>query len=94
MMFVSHADISTLVPLHPLAQAIASGATPKGPLPCERCPPDFRINPTTLAHEAFIRGLNTILVVSAIVLFVGAILAFLLVRQQDFVASGPAPEAG
>ena len=44
---------------------------------------------TAVAHAAFISGLNTILVVSAIVLFVGAILAFLLVRQQDFVASGP-----
>ena len=88
-MVLSHADIASQVPLHPLAQAIASGATPKGPLPCERCPPSFRINPATLAHQAFISGLNTILVVSAIVLFVGAILAFLLVRQQDFVASGP-----
>ena len=35
-----------------------------------------------------------ILVVSAIVVFVGAILAFLLVRQKDFVASGPEAAAG
>jgi hypothetical protein len=95
-MVLSHADIASQVPLRPLAQAIASGATPKGPLPCERCPQGFRINPTTLAHGAFISGLNTILVVSAIVLFAGAFLAFVLVRQQDFVASGPqvAAESG
>jgi EmrB/QacA subfamily drug resistance transporter len=46
------------------------------------------------AANAFIYGLNTIFVVAAIVLFAGAILALLLVRQKDFVASGPAPEAG
>jgi predicted MFS family arabinose efflux permease len=45
-------------------------------------------------HSAFISGLNTILLIAAFVLFAGAILAFLLVRQQDFVASGPAPEGG
>ena len=42
------------------------------------------------AHSAFINGLNSILLVAAIVLFVGAVLAFLLVREKDFVASGPA----
>jgi EmrB/QacA subfamily drug resistance transporter len=89
MTVVSHADISTQVPLHPITQAIASGATPEGQLPCERCPPSFRVNAATLAHQAFVTGMNTILVVSAIVVFVGAVFAFLLVRQQDFVASGP-----
>jgi EmrB/QacA subfamily drug resistance transporter len=51
---------------------------------------------TTAAHAAFISGLNTILLVSAIVLFVGAILAFVLVRQQDFVESSAeaAPASG
>ena len=34
--------------------------------------------------------MNSILLVAAIVLFVGAVLAFLLVREKDFVASGPA----
>jgi len=90
---LSHADIASSVPLRPLAQAIASGATPKS-LPYNSGPAGFRLNPTEVAHQAFISGLNTILVVSAIVLFMGAILAFLLVRQRDFVASAPAvPEA-
>jgi EmrB/QacA subfamily drug resistance transporter len=39
--------------------------------------------------QAFVNGLNEILLVGAIVLFVGAVLAFLLVRRDDFVASGP-----
>jgi predicted MFS family arabinose efflux permease len=38
----------------------------------------------------FTNGLNEILLVAAIVLFVGAVLALALVRAQDFVASGPA----
>jgi len=37
----------------------------------------------------FTNGLNEILLVAAIVLFVGAVLALALVRAQDFVASGP-----
>jgi EmrB/QacA subfamily drug resistance transporter len=64
---------------HRVIQAIASGQIPaSGPF-------------ATLARSAFISGLNSILLVAAIVLFVGALLAFLLVREKDFVASGPAP---
>jgi predicted MFS family arabinose efflux permease len=44
---------------------------------------------TAEGRAAFIHGLNGILFVAAFVLFAGAILAFLLVRRQDFVASGP-----
>ncbi|MGH3008717.1 MAG: MFS transporter [Gaiellaceae bacterium] len=44
-------------------------------------------------RAAFIYGMNSILFVAAFVLFAGAILAFLLVREKDFVASGPAVEA-
>ena len=46
------------------------------------------------AHAAFISGLNEILLVASFVLFGGAVLAFLLVRRQEFVASGPALEGG
>jgi hypothetical protein len=42
---------------------------------------------------AFITGLNAILEVGAVVAGVGAVLAFLLVRPKDFVASGPPPTA-
>jgi EmrB/QacA subfamily drug resistance transporter len=40
--------------------------------------------------QAFCNGLNEILLIAAIVVFVGAVLAFALVRASDFVASGPA----
>jgi EmrB/QacA subfamily drug resistance transporter len=61
-----------------IVQAIASGRIPQsGPR-------------ATLAGSAFIHGLNSILLIASFVLFAGAILAFLLVREKDFVASGPA----
>jgi EmrB/QacA subfamily drug resistance transporter len=74
---------------HAWAQSIASGTmTPPGrPL---SLPPDFILTPL----QAFINGLNSILFVSSFVLFAGAILAFVLVRRQDFVASGPAAGGG
>jgi predicted MFS family arabinose efflux permease len=48
---------------------------------------------TDLLTSAYISGLNRILLVAAIVAFVGGALAFVLVRQRDFVAaSGAVPE--
>jgi EmrB/QacA subfamily drug resistance transporter len=73
---------------HAWAQAIASGSmSPPGSRQPQ--PPDSILT----AHQAFIDGMNSILFVAAFVLFAGAILAFALVRRQDFVASGPAVEA-
>ncbi|MDP9285340.1 MAG: MFS transporter [Actinomycetota bacterium] len=43
------------------------------------------------ARTAFVSGLNAILEVSAVVAAIGAVLALLLVRPRDFVASGPQP---
>jgi hypothetical protein len=45
------------------------------------------------AEQAFVHGLNHILVYAAILAFVGAALATLLTRPQDFIAHGPAPAA-
>jgi EmrB/QacA subfamily drug resistance transporter len=42
--------------------------------------------------SAFVLGLSDILIVGAIVAFAGAVLAVVLVRPQDFVASAPAVE--
>ncbi|HEY2355492.1 MAG TPA: MFS transporter [Gaiellaceae bacterium] len=61
-----------------IVQAIASGQIPQSE--------PF----ATVAKAAFIHGMNSILLVAAFVLFAGAVLAFLLVREKDFVASGPA----
>jgi hypothetical protein len=73
--------------VHPFAQAIASGGG--GALPLHLA----GLRPDEIAHAAFISGLNGILFVAAIVLFAGAVLAFVLVRQRDFVASGQAVAA-
>jgi EmrB/QacA subfamily drug resistance transporter len=70
--------------VHPWAQSIASGSL---------LPPGNgtgHAGETLTGSSAFISGLNQIFLVAAFVLFAGAVLAFLLVRRQDFVASGPA----
>jgi predicted MFS family arabinose efflux permease len=46
------------------------------------------------SRAAFVHGLHDILLLGAAVAAAGAILAGALVRPQDFVASGPAAEAG
>jgi EmrB/QacA subfamily drug resistance transporter len=45
------------------------------------------------AEQAFVGGLNDILVYAAVLAFVGAVLATLLTRPQDFVAHAPQPAA-
>jgi hypothetical protein len=42
-----------------------------------------------VARSAFIAGLDRILLIGALVAFAGAVLALLLVRARDLVASGP-----
>ena len=49
---------------------------------------------TRLAEQSFVDGLNKILLVAAIVAFVGAILAAVLTRPGDFYAHGAQPAAG
>jgi EmrB/QacA subfamily drug resistance transporter len=89
----SHVAASGRVPsgqVHRFAQAISAGATQQA---LHAVPGQFRAQATTVAHTAFISGLNGILFVATFVLFAGAVLAFVLVREKDFVASGPAVEA-
>ncbi|HEU5477119.1 MAG TPA: MFS transporter [Gaiellaceae bacterium] len=92
----SHLSASGKVPdgqVHRFAQAVSAGATKQA---LQNVPAQARSQAATLAHSAFISGLNEILFVAAFVLFAGALLALALVRRQDFVASGPtvAAEAG
>ncbi|MDX6480505.1 MAG: hypothetical protein QOG85_1015 [Gaiellaceae bacterium] len=70
---------------HAWAQSIASGSL-------EIPGRELSQGPTGIptGQQAFVNGLNSILLVAAFVLFAGAVLAFLLVREKDFVASGPA----
>jgi len=83
----SHLAASGLPPqsVHRLAQAISSG----GSVPSS----GNRESAIRLAHSSFIAGLNEILFVAAFLLFAAAILAVVLVRRKDFVASGPAAAA-
>ena len=74
-----------LVPGAPdgLGEAVASGgsrAVAELPLP-----PAIHAKATHAADVAFVSGMNEILVIGAIICFVGAILGFLLVRSEDFV---------
>jgi EmrB/QacA subfamily drug resistance transporter len=57
------------------AKVVASGAVQQG---------------GEVARAAFVAGLNEILLVGAILAFAGAVLALLLIRSRDLVASGPA----
>jgi hypothetical protein len=66
---------------------VSSGGTQQA---LQAVPSSARAQAESLAHSAFISGLNEILLVAAFVLFAGAVLAFVLVRQRDFVASGEA----
>jgi hypothetical protein len=89
----SHIAASGKVPaadVHRFAQAVSSGAAKQA---VAAVPSSVRVQAMELANSAFISGLNEILLVASFVLFTGAVLAFLLVRRQDFVASGPAVAA-
>jgi EmrB/QacA subfamily drug resistance transporter len=76
-----------------LAQGIASGGGMKFDTDVARAFQNERgLNPSKphleeLSRQSFIHGLNSILFVAAFVLFTGAVLAFVLVRRRDFVAS-------
>jgi EmrB/QacA subfamily drug resistance transporter len=62
-----------------LVKAVAGGHFPQSP---------GRSNFPELARNAFIGGLNHILLVAAYVAFAGAVLGLALVRRRDFLASG------
>jgi EmrB/QacA subfamily drug resistance transporter len=74
-----------------LAQAVASGSAQRA---LQAVPPSLRQQAAQAAQEAFISGLNEILLVAAFVAFAGAVCGFALVRRRDFVASGPQAAGG
>jgi EmrB/QacA subfamily drug resistance transporter len=74
-----------------IAQAVSSGGAGRlgGAVP-----PQARATVGRVTTEAFVGAFNTLLLIGAIVAFVGAICAAVLVRQRDFVSSEyPAAEA-
>jgi EmrB/QacA subfamily drug resistance transporter len=66
-----------------LGEAVVSGGTRSA---AHAAPPGVRGAVTAAAQRAFIDGLNEILIVAAVVAFVGGVLAFALVRSRDFLA--------
>jgi EmrB/QacA subfamily drug resistance transporter len=84
--------LSDLVPQAPpaFADAVSSGATQQA---LENVPARFHDQAQAAANQAFINGLNDILLIGAIGAFVGGLLALALVRRRDFVAHGGAPAA-
>ncbi|HET9153704.1 MAG TPA: MFS transporter [Solirubrobacterales bacterium] len=77
--------LGELLPRAPagLGEAVASGgsrAVAELPLP-----PAIHAKATHAADVAFVSGMNEILLIGAMVCFVGAVLGFLLVRSEDFV---------
>ena len=71
-----------------LARAVASGNARQA---LRNLPPQVQTATLHAARSAFVGALNEIFLVAAGVAFVGALLAFALVRQRDFAVS-PAPE--
>ena len=57
-------------------------------------PPQFREQAAAAADQAFVTGLNEILLVGAAIAFVGGIAGWLLVRRRDLVAVPAARRAG
>jgi len=84
--FQSQVDskLSTLLPHAPpgLAEAVASGGSRAA---AGAAPPGQRPEIVHAAKVAFVSGLNDILLIGAIVAFLGAALGFALVRASDFV---------
>ena len=65
-----------------LAAAVTSGGAE---VAAQAAPPQAREALVEAARRAFVDGLDEILIVAAVVAFVGGILAFVLVRGRDFV---------
>jgi hypothetical protein len=76
--------------VHELARGIAGGGASQIK---QSVAPQFRGRFTEAANSAFCSGFNEILIVGAVVALVGAMLAFVLTRERDFVSHGAAAEA-
>jgi predicted MFS family arabinose efflux permease len=73
---------------------IATGIAALGAIFASKVDPRaFGPHPDLAARASFVSGLHDILLVGTVVVAVGAVLAALLVRPVDFVASGPRPDS-
>ncbi len=55
----------------------------------ENTPPNLRGRVADAATTAFVDGLNEITLIAAVLAFVAAVFAFILIRQKDFEQHGP-----
>jgi MFS family permease len=83
--------LSSLLPNAPpgLADAVSSGGTAAA---VRAAPPGSRAQVADASTAAFTSAFNELLLIGAVIAFIGAILGFALVRSRDFVAQG-APQA-
>jgi EmrB/QacA subfamily drug resistance transporter len=72
------------------SEAVSAGATQQA---LEAVPPQFRDQAAAAAEQAFITGLNELLLVGAATAFVGGLAGWLLVRRRDMVAYQAPAEA-
>jgi predicted MFS family arabinose efflux permease len=66
-----------------LSKAIADGATQQA---ISKLPPAARAGVAHIARASFVASLNDIFLIAAIVAFIGAIAALVLIRSRDFVS--------
>ena len=86
------AKLSALLPNAPdgLAEVVSSGGSRAA---AAAAPPGQRPEIVHAAKVAFVSGFNEILLIGAILCFIGATLGFALVRSRDFVQAAPEAEA-
>lgn len=71
---------------------IATGIAALGALFAGRVDPRaFRAHESAAVRASFVAGMHEVMLVAAVVAAIGAVAAAALVRQRDFVASGPQP---
>jgi EmrB/QacA subfamily drug resistance transporter len=76
--------------VHQIALQLTSGQAKHA---IASAPPQLRAHVAEVARASFVSALGDILIVGTAVAACGAVVALLLVRPQDFVASAPVPEA-
>jgi EmrB/QacA subfamily drug resistance transporter len=81
---------SALAPhAHVIAHAAASGGAAQA---IAKAPPRLRGVVAESARGAFAGGLNTVLLVAAVIGFAAAVTSFVLIRERDFVEAHPAAD--
>ena len=88
--FQSQVDskLAELLPHAPAGLGESSPPAARERSPGCTCRRRSRPRPSHAADVAFVSGFNEIILIAAIVSFVGAALGFALVRSRDFVAAG------